>query len=296
MMKIIRSLNVFLLMVLFSLSVVAQQVQPPKIVNGGVINGKAKELPKPEYPEAARAVKASGTVNVNVTIDENGNVISASAVSGHPLLRVAALNAAKQAKFTPTKLSGQPVKVTGVIVYNFVADEIKLHLAALARNLTLIQRLPWSDEVKTQVERLAAVIPKEFPAEQQELITVAKTNGFNRVNSINKILDSFEEKMPENDAWQMKLGRVLAEIEFDVHNQIADSSVQLDEEKLRKNLETLNSLTYSQPSEISTEITTALRKITDYANQPSLKNSDSLIGLMQAYTDFLKIVSPGNYK
>jgi protein TonB len=57
---------------------------------------------------------------VQVTIDESGNVISASAVSGHPLLRASAVDAARASKFSPTMLSGQAVKVTGVIVYNFV--------------------------------------------------------------------------------------------------------------------------------------------------------------------------------
>ena len=92
----------------------------PKTISGGVVNGKATNLVKPPYPAAARAVRAAGAVNVQVTIDENGNVISASAVSGHPLLRAAATSAARSSKFSPTMLSGQPVKVTGVIVYNFV--------------------------------------------------------------------------------------------------------------------------------------------------------------------------------
>jgi periplasmic protein TonB len=92
----------------------------PKTISGGVVNGKAVNLVKPPYPAAARAVRAAGAVNVQVTIDESGNVISASAVSGHPLLRAAAVQAARSSKFSPTQLSGQPVKVTGVIVYNFV--------------------------------------------------------------------------------------------------------------------------------------------------------------------------------
>ncbi len=92
----------------------------PKTISGGVVNGKAVNLVKPPYPAAARAVQASGAVNVQVTIDERGNVISASAVSGHPLLRASAVQAARASKFSPTQLSGQPVKVTGVIVYNFV--------------------------------------------------------------------------------------------------------------------------------------------------------------------------------
>ncbi|HEX5833259.1 MAG TPA: TonB family protein [Pyrinomonadaceae bacterium] len=91
-------------------------------ISGGVLNGKAISLPKPQYPPIARAARASGTVVVQVLIDENGNVVSAKAVSGHPLLQAVATQAARQARFSPTKLSGQPVKVTGVIQYNFVAQ------------------------------------------------------------------------------------------------------------------------------------------------------------------------------
>jgi protein TonB len=98
---------------------------PPKPrapISGGVLNGKAISLPKPAYPPIARQAHASGTVVVQVTIDENGSVISAHAVSGHPLLQGVAVAAARGARFSPTKLSGQPVKVTGVITYNFVAQ------------------------------------------------------------------------------------------------------------------------------------------------------------------------------
>lgn len=100
----------------------ALRPEVPKTVSAGVLNGKATNLVRPPYPPAAKAVRASGAVNVQVTIDEDGNVISASAVSGHPLLKQAAENAARQSKFSPTTLSGQRVKVTGVIVYNFVAQ------------------------------------------------------------------------------------------------------------------------------------------------------------------------------
>lgn len=92
----------------------------PKSISGGVLNGKATSLPKPEYPPAAMAVRASGAVSVQVLIDENGDVVSANAVSGHPLLRAASEAAARGAKFSPTLLEGNPVKVSGVITYNFV--------------------------------------------------------------------------------------------------------------------------------------------------------------------------------
>ena len=96
-----------------------KEEKPPTMVSGGVVNGKARNLVMPPYPAAAKNIGAKGEVKVQVVIDEDGNVISASAVSGHPLLRNSAINAAKASKFTPTTLSNQKVKVTGFIVYNF---------------------------------------------------------------------------------------------------------------------------------------------------------------------------------
>ncbi len=95
----------------------------PDVISGGVVNGKATFLPKPEYPPAAKAVRASGAVNVEIMIDTDGNVIEAKAVSGHPLLRQSAVSAARSAKFAPTMLAGKPVKVKGVLVFNFNAPE-----------------------------------------------------------------------------------------------------------------------------------------------------------------------------
>jgi protein TonB len=96
--------------------------KPSAPISGGVLNGKAISLPKPAYPAIAKSAHASGTVTVQVLIDENGSVVAAHAVSGHPLLQAVAVQAARSARFSPTKLSGQPVKVSGVITYNFVAQ------------------------------------------------------------------------------------------------------------------------------------------------------------------------------
>jgi protein TonB len=92
---------------------------PLKPVSGGILNGKALSLPAPLYPDMARRAHATGTVEVEVVIDLNGRVISAKAVRGPGLLLQAAEMAAKLARFTPTLLSGQPVKIAGVITYNF---------------------------------------------------------------------------------------------------------------------------------------------------------------------------------
>ncbi len=89
-------------------------------ISGGVLNGKALYLPVPDYPSEARAARAGGNVVVQITVDEYGNVTEAKAASGHPLLQQAAVNAALQARFQPTFLMGEPVKVTGVVTFNFV--------------------------------------------------------------------------------------------------------------------------------------------------------------------------------
>lgn len=78
---------------------------------------------EPEFPPIAKAAHASGNVEVEVKIDEEGNVSSAKAFSGHPLLRTAAETAAKQWKFKPAKLGETPVKVEGVLTFNFALEK-----------------------------------------------------------------------------------------------------------------------------------------------------------------------------
>jgi TonB family protein len=87
---------------------------------GGVLNGKAISLPRPVYPAAARAVRAAGSVQVQVLLLEDGTVWSAEAVSGHPLLQASSVNAACGARFSPILLEGRPVRVSGIITYNFL--------------------------------------------------------------------------------------------------------------------------------------------------------------------------------
>ncbi|MBC7901445.1 MAG: TonB family protein [Saprospiraceae bacterium] len=87
---------------------------PTRDSNSGVLNGRAVRLPTPAYPAAAKQMRASGEVRVQVAVDERGNVVSARAVSGHPLLRASAESAARQSKIRP---NGQ--NTSGELVYNF---------------------------------------------------------------------------------------------------------------------------------------------------------------------------------
>lgn len=147
---------------------------PDGALPGGVLNGKATSLPAPDYPSAARAIKATGSVSVQVLIGEDGSIITATAISGNPLLRAAAVSAAKQAKFSPTRLEGVPVKVSGIITYNFVGPysleteilRIGYDLAdgELSRSFNAVpikQNLPpgWAEE-RLLLEKITAGITK----------------------------------------------------------------------------------------------------------------------------------------
>lgn len=148
----------------------AKRADPPKQINGGVLNGKATYLPKPNYPEAAKAAGASGAVTVQVLIDEQGYVATANAVSGHPLLRDAAVDAASSARFTPTTLNGIPVKISGVITYNFVAD---LSPVGLGYELAFAERTGTFGP-NVFPESLAFQLPADWTAVRTALNSIAK--------------------------------------------------------------------------------------------------------------------------
>lgn len=95
------------------------KAQPPEMVQGGVLNSKAIELPDPEYPEDARKAHAGGRVIVSVIVDETGKVISAEVEDGPIMFRRVALEAARKARFKPMLVDGQPVKVSGILQYRF---------------------------------------------------------------------------------------------------------------------------------------------------------------------------------
>ena len=80
-----------------------------------VVQGAPIKRVQPKPP----AIRVPGTVVVEITVDEQGAVISARAASGHPLLRPAAVSAAREWKFSPTTAAGIPIKVIGSLSFNF---------------------------------------------------------------------------------------------------------------------------------------------------------------------------------
>jgi hypothetical protein len=96
--------------------------RPAGPVEGGILNSKALELPPPIYPAEGRKVHASGQVQVKVLVDETGHVMTADAIFGPETLRLAAINAARKARFEPLVIGGSAVKVSGILTYDFKAE------------------------------------------------------------------------------------------------------------------------------------------------------------------------------
>jgi hypothetical protein len=98
------------------------QIKPSDLgeITNGVLSGRAIALPRPAFSPVAAQAHISGDVLVQVTINEEGKVVSAQAIEGHQLLRPASVAAAEAARFAPTMLCNEPVKITGVLSYHFV--------------------------------------------------------------------------------------------------------------------------------------------------------------------------------
>lgn len=285
-----------LTLLVFTLSISAQT---PAQDSNAVLNGKALNLVRPAFPPAARAVRASGTVRVQVTIDENGNVISANAVSGHPLLRAAAENAARQSKFSPTTLSGSPVKVTGIIVYNFIADmnwlKIGYELNNAKNTNALTSQFPGS--------MIAGNLPAEWTAEKSELIKIddylfareredtpapkaTEAVGFVRgtravkydIATLPPFVTNLQTKIENHlqadklRLWYFKVGSVLGSL----NNNVAESD-----------LNALKTLVKKAPSEVSDSVTSNIEKILSY-NKETKDTASLKLEITKSLIDSIK--------
>jgi len=153
--------------------------ESPKIIrkSGGVLQGSATKRAEPAYPPLAKTARVSGTVVVEVTVDETGTVIAARSISGHPLLKPAAETAARGWEFKPTLLQGTPVKVIGTITFNFQLysqediDRVKQQIAETPKDAELYVQLgdiysemQRNEEALGAYRQALALEPKDFDA------------------------------------------------------------------------------------------------------------------------------------
>jgi TonB family protein len=150
-------------------------------VSGGVLQGNAIKRVQPPYPPIAKAARASGPVQVQITINEAGEVIETSVISGHPLLRDAALQAARQWLFKPTELSGVPVKVQGILTFNFTLDDEEPSQAPVSRSVasytTKTEQLGKHivEGVECEGTRVVATLPAGAIGNERPIETVKET-------------------------------------------------------------------------------------------------------------------------
>jgi TonB family protein len=93
---------------------------PPEFVYLGTLtSSNAVRMMMPTYSPIAQRSNVEGKVSVDVELNEEGEVVSAKATSGHQMLRGSAEDAAKRSTFKPGLYNGRPIKAKAVIVYNF---------------------------------------------------------------------------------------------------------------------------------------------------------------------------------
>jgi TonB family protein len=156
---------------------------PKKIsVSGGVLQGSAIRKVQPPYPPIAKAARASGAVQVQVLIGETGEVIEANVVNGHPLLRDAALQAARQWVFKPTELSGVAVKVQGVLTFNFALNDEEPTPISTVRN---------NPKYTTNTEQLAKQMVEGVECEGTRAVTTMPMGAIGNERPIETVYETW---------------------------------------------------------------------------------------------------------
>ena len=217
----------------------------PRTVSFGVINHKAADLVKPEYPKSAIAANVYGQVSVQVLIDENGNVISAKVSSGHPLLRSVSVKAALESKFETVTLSGEPVRVNGIIIYKFMPREwnwLEIGFALINSRSSYYSLISLSEN-----------LPVGFEEENQLLRQSSKLSE-NQDKYTDVIITSISGKLIENGKsnWLFSVGLVLG--------QMTQNCCPING-KIQESIEKLKILLQVKPENVSTDLISNLEKL-----------------------------------
>ena len=167
-----------------------------KIISAGVVNGKSVNLINPEYPVMSRVLGVRGSVQIQVIIDESGCVSETTALSGHPVLIPAALRAAKLSSFFPTLVGDTPVRVYGVIVYNY-----------LPNSMNWLELGFFSDSYESIMEYL----PVSFDRERKLLEQSKALSYSERQNILGDVLNSVSADLTsdQKNLWLFSIGRNL---------------------------------------------------------------------------------------
>lgn len=293
-----------------SLSLISVKAQNGKSVepriSEGIVNGKAISLPKPIYPEEARKSGLNGTINVNVSIDENGNVILAKAVSGieNAEIRKAAEEAAMKAKFSPTILSGKAVKVTGIIVYNFVNDksnEEKLKVLGVTTFLYILRYYATDLQEFNKTfgsDKVIAETIDEFSAYRTELtplLSLEKIPLENRVLKVDEVISAFKAKLNASETWQYEVGKDFMNV---IHSFAAASKGEekFDEAAVKEHLSRIKRLIPTAPDDFPKDVLQKLNDVADFSNKSLLISPENIQDFQNKMFALFETISPGSTK
>lgn len=284
----------------------AQTKQPPKSITSGVVNGKAVFLPKPEYPVEVQKAGLTGTVNVLVTIDETGKVISAKTISGieNAALRKTAEEAALKAEFLPTTLAGKPVRVTGTIIYSFtknVSNEEKLKIIELssflfslkyfANNLKSFNRIFLSDDIIEQIiEKFSSISP-----EVSRLNTLKNLSAIERVAKIDEIILATKTNLKDSDQWQFQMGEPFAVLLSQLFATRMTDEIDLsrfNENAVKKSLGQVSNLLATAPDDFPKDVLAKMNELSDLHNRETFLTEETLEEFFSKTMNLLETISP----
>ncbi len=289
---------------------VIKQTQP---ISGGVVNGKAINLPMPVYPEDAQKLQIGGTVGVRVLIDETGNVFSAEAETGvdNLSLRTAAETAAMQAKFSPTLSDGKPVKVSGIITFNFVLkedpkkrkDAVKFvglgfflnTIYQAAPNPAVFNELFDFKDFKAEFAGEFGDFSEDIVKEVLTLSNVRELNEKQKQEAIDKVINSIFEKASESELWQFKLGKDFSDLIGIFSNAVENNGFdpeKLEIESVKKTAANIKDLLKAAPPEFPAKTLQKFNEFTANADKLDVTDSAKLNNFLEKLTDLIKIISP----
>lgn len=283
---------------MFGLSNALPQKPPSAPKGGGVINGQALSLPKPEYSAAARAAKASGSVSVQVTIDENGNVFSAEAISGHSLLRDAAEQAAWQAKFSPTKLQGKAVRVTGVIVYNFVLPTASSSNAEKIKMLGLGMILYTLREIGAELDLESSAIEsinvfENLNSQLEPLGKLQNSSKEQKKEIVGSVVLAVENSIGGSDIWQFETGKQLANLAVQMQEyKESNFKNKINSTKLQNTLLKIKELILSAPSDMPADILEKIKSMSELADKADLSADEKMGVIAVKMLQLFQLIEP----
>lgn len=261
-------------------TVALAQTETPQIASKGVINGMAISLPKPAFPPTAMAVGAGGAVNVQVTIDMEGNVIEAAAISGHPLLRTVSVDASKKAKFKPTTHASTPIKITGIIVYNFAGSgshepmtwkQIGYEMSVAEAADTLSYKFP--------VSRISASFPADWRSEKIDLMTLQMKVSGNDTGKLTIASGSADVAPTVVDAAYVNHKTVLSSLKIAVENRLAGDAQRSSDFRVGTMIGKVNTQTDDDET-----LRAALAELMRLANHADVINAFSDLANKKSYT------------